>query len=110
MFHIYKAIFYCLKINSTIRYSDHIYIVHGYFRHHPSQYALHQNFKWRSAELRSRVVLWQDTKDSEVHAASIFWVVMLCIIVVGYQSYRGPCCLHLLGCDAVYYCGRIPKL
>jgi len=24
-----------------------------------------------------------------------------CGVVVGYQRFRGPCCLHLLGCDAV---------
>jgi hypothetical protein len=24
-----------------------------------------------------------------------FWVVMLCGVVVGYQCFRGPCCLHL---------------
>jgi len=26
-----------------------------------------------------------------------FWVVMLCGIVVGYQCFSGPCCLHLQG-------------
>jgi hypothetical protein len=25
----------------------------------------------------------------------VFWVVMLCIIVVGYDHFRGPCSLHL---------------
>jgi hypothetical protein len=24
-----------------------------------------------------------------------FWVVMLCSVVVVYQCFRGPCCLHL---------------
>jgi hypothetical protein len=28
-----------------------------------------------------------------------FWVVTPCN-VVEYQCFRGPCCLHLLGCDA----------
>jgi len=27
----------------------------------------------------------------------VFWVVTLCSIVVGYQSFKGPCCLHLHG-------------
>jgi hypothetical protein len=27
--------------------------------------------------------------------AEVFWVVMLCNVVVGYQCFRGPCCLHL---------------
>jgi hypothetical protein len=43
------------------------------------------------------VVRW-DTNVSEVHAAFIFrvkWVVTPCNVVVGYQSFRGPCCLHL---------------
>jgi len=27
----------------------------------------------------------------------VFWVVMPCGVVVGYQSFRGLCCLHLQG-------------
>jgi len=27
----------------------------------------------------------------------VFWVVTPCIVVVGYQSFGGPCCLHLQG-------------
>jgi hypothetical protein len=27
----------------------------------------------------------------------VFWVVMPCNVVVGYQCFRGPCCLHLQG-------------
>jgi hypothetical protein len=26
-----------------------------------------------------------------------FWVVTPCSVVVGYHSFRGPCCLHLQG-------------
>jgi len=33
--------------------------------------------------------------------AAVFRVVMPCNVVVGYQRFRGPCCLHLLGCDDV---------
>jgi hypothetical protein len=43
---------------------------------------------------------------SEVFASvkiqvEVFWFVTPCSIVVGYQRFRGPWCLHLLGCDAV---------
>jgi len=38
----------------------------------------------------------------------VFWVVTPCSFVVGYQSFGGPCCVHLLGCVAVLCCGRIP--
>jgi hypothetical protein len=31
----------------------------------------------------------------------VFWAVTPCGVVVGYQRLRGPCCLHLLGCDAL---------
>jgi len=31
----------------------------------------------------------------------VFWVVMPCSTVVGYRRFRGPRCLHLLGCDAM---------
>jgi hypothetical protein len=27
----------------------------------------------------------------------ILWVVTPCSVVVGYQRFRGPCCLHLQG-------------
>jgi len=27
----------------------------------------------------------------------VFWVVMPCNVLVGYQRFRGPCCLHLKG-------------
>jgi hypothetical protein len=27
----------------------------------------------------------------------VFWVVMLCSVVVGYQCFRGSCCLHVQG-------------
>jgi hypothetical protein len=37
-----------------------------------------------------------------------FLVVVPCSVVVGYQRFRGPCCLHLLGCDVMWCCGRIP--
>jgi hypothetical protein len=54
------------------------------------------------------VVLWWYTNVSEIHAVSIFWDVTSCRVAVGCQLVRGPCCLHLLGCDTVYCCGRIP--
>jgi len=27
----------------------------------------------------------------------VFWVVTVCIVVVGYYRFGGPCCLHLQG-------------
>jgi len=33
---------------------------------------------------------------------AVFWVVTLCSSVVGYQCFRGLCCLHLHG-DVVSY-------
>jgi len=30
----------------------------------------------------------------------VFWVVVPCNVVVGYQHFRGPCCLHLQGWSA----------
>jgi hypothetical protein len=27
----------------------------------------------------------------------VFWVVMPCSVVAGYQRFGGPCCLHLQG-------------
>jgi len=27
----------------------------------------------------------------------VFWVVTPCSVVVGYQRFRGPCCLHIKG-------------
>jgi hypothetical protein len=26
--------------------------------------------------------------------AEVFWVMTTCSVVVGYQCFRGPCCLH----------------
>jgi len=60
-----------------------------------------------------------EVKETEIYFASfeaftatmfeveVFWVVTPCNVVVGYQLSRDPCCLHLMGCDAVYCCGRI---
>jgi hypothetical protein len=31
--------------------------------------------------------------------AEVFWVVMLCNVMVGYQCFRGPCCLNLYSED-----------
>jgi len=33
----------------------------------------------------------------ELIQVELFWVVMRCSIVVGYQCFGGPCCLHLQG-------------
>jgi len=33
----------------------------------------------------------------------VFWVVMLCSVVVGYQCFRGLCCLHLQGITAQHH-------
>jgi len=45
------------------------------------------------------------------------WVMTSYNVVVGYQSFRGPCCLNLhvsirglLGCEAVQFCGRITTI
>jgi hypothetical protein len=27
----------------------------------------------------------------------VFWVLTPCVVMVGYQRFRGPCCLHLQG-------------
>jgi len=32
-----------------------------------------------------------------MNLVKIFWVVMLCSVVVGYQCFRGQCCLQLQG-------------
>jgi hypothetical protein len=34
-------------------------------------------------------MLWQDTNAPEVHAASIFWVVTPCCVVIGYHRSSG---------------------
>jgi hypothetical protein len=31
----------------------------------------------------------------------VFWVVTPCNVVVGFQGFGGPFCLHILDCDAV---------
>jgi hypothetical protein len=42
--------------------------------------------------------------------AEVFWVVMLGSIVVGYQCFRGPCCLHLLSQHYMVSQPRRPQL
>jgi len=37
----------------------------------------------------------------------VFWVVMPCNIVVGYQSFRYPCCRHLQG-EVLHHCTTPP--
>jgi hypothetical protein len=27
----------------------------------------------------------------------MFWVLKLCLVAIGYERFRGPCCLHLQG-------------
>jgi hypothetical protein len=36
-------------------------------------------------------------KDLLLFKVLVFYVVMPCIVVVGYQRFKGPCCLHLQG-------------
>jgi hypothetical protein len=46
----------------------------------------------------------QDTEHStlsHVHLSRGFWVVTPCNVVVGYQSFGGPCYLHLQGYDTM---------
>jgi len=38
----------------------------------------------------------------------VFWGVTPCTVVVGYQRFSGPCCLHLHGVTASQL--RIPRL
>jgi hypothetical protein len=45
----------------------------------------HAHFK-----LRSEVFMVRDW-------VMVFWVMMPCNEVIGYQHFRGPCCLHLEG-------------
>jgi len=35
---------------------------------------------------------WRVTVDMEV---DVFWVLTPCSVVLGYQRFGGPCCLHL---------------
>jgi len=32
-----------------------------------------------------------------IYQVKVFWVVILCSIVVGHKCFKGPCCLHLQG-------------
>jgi len=34
----------------------------------------------------------------------VFWVVMPCNIAVGYQCFRGPCCLHSITTQKILTC------
>jgi len=38
-----------------------------------------------------------NNKDKKWAQVEIFWVIRPCSVVVGYQRFRGPCCLHLQG-------------
>jgi hypothetical protein len=32
-----------------------------------------------------------------VESSQVFWIMTPCSVVVGYQRFGGPCCLHLQG-------------
>jgi len=37
----------------------------------------------------------------------ILWIATPCSLVVAYQGFGGPFCLHLLDCDTMYYVASI---
>jgi hypothetical protein len=37
------------------------------------------------------------SNDPRIFEIDVFWVVTPCGVVVGYQTFRGPCCLHFHG-------------
>jgi len=36
-----------------------------------------------------------ETFTAVIFQVEVFWAVAPCSVVVGYQRFRGPCCLHL---------------
>jgi hypothetical protein len=42
---------------------------------------------------RARFEVYTEVKNQ----VEVFWVVTACSVPVGYQHFRGPCCLHLQG-------------
>jgi len=59
-----------------------------------------------SMEQRSREADGRSSAKFEVFTAvkievEFFWVVTPCSVMVGYQHFGGPYCMHVLGCDAV---------
>jgi hypothetical protein len=54
------------------------------------------------------VITHDQTAKSEVFIAGkiqvvFFWVVTPCSVVIGYQHFRGPCCLNLQGTSLFHY-------
>jgi hypothetical protein len=43
------------------------------------------------------MVLETNSGVASFEQVEVFWVVMQCSVLVGYQHFRGPCCLHLQG-------------
>jgi len=42
-----------------------------------------------------KIKCWEQVQDE------VIWIVTPCNVVVGYQRFICPCCLHFQGCDAV---------
>jgi hypothetical protein len=43
------------------------------------------------------IVCKKGSSEAYLFQVEVFWVVTPCYVVVGYQRFGGPCCLHLQG-------------